>query len=205
MVRRRLDVLGLAAVSALMFAPWPVGAQTADWRAAGGDLFGDHTPIERPADHGNEAVRLPELDPPFREAMRQAAARHNIDLKLLQALVLTESGFRPDAVSPAGAAGLTQLMPGTARDLGVADRFDPTENLLGGANYLAQQLTQFQDLRLALAAYNSGPARVARLGRVPRILETEQYVATVIECFLALTAGGDVRSSRACSRPEGRP
>ena len=205
MVRRRLDVLSVAAASMLILSPWPAGAQTAEWRAAGGDLFGANTPFEPLDDRTDEAVRLPELDPPFHEAMRQAAARHNIDLKLLQALVLTESGFRPDAVSPAGAAGLTQLMPGTARDLGVVDRFNPIENLLGGANYLAQQLTQFQDVRLALAAYNSGPGRVARLGRVPRIPETEQYVSTVIECFLALTAGRDVRSSRACSRAEGQP
>ena len=176
-----------------------VHAQAVDWRAAGGDMFGAPLAVNvEPADD----VRLPELDPPFREAIAAAAERHGLDVKLLHALVLAESGYRPDAVSPAGAAGLTQLMPGTALELGVTDRFDPVENLRGGAEYLARQLRRFQDVRLALAAFNAGPARVAALGRIPRIPETEQYVESVVECYLALTAGRDVRSSRACKRPE---
>lgn len=189
----------------ILAGPSPVQAQAADWRAAGGDLFGEATGSESGYAAVEDFVRLPDLDPPFRDAIAQAAARHNLDPKLLQAVVVTESGFRPQAVSPAGAAGLTQLMPGTAAELGVRDRFDPAENLHGGANYLAQQLTRFQDVRLALAAYNAGPGRVARVGRVPRIPETEQYVSTVIECFLALTAGRDVRASTACRRSEARP
>ncbi|WP_312063198.1 lytic transglycosylase domain-containing protein [Brevundimonas sp.] len=125
--------------------------------------------------------------------------------KLLQALVAVESGFRPRAVSPAGAAGLTQLMPLTARDLGVEDRFDPAENLRGGAEYLARQLLKFQDVRLALAAFNAGPARVERLGRVPEIPETEAYVDLVLSCYLALAAGRDVRSARDCRSRERSP
>ncbi len=113
-------------------------------------------------------------------------------------LVAEESAYRPDAVSPAGAGGLTQLMPGTARDLGVRDRFDAEENLFGGADYLARQLLRFGDLRLALAAYNSGPGRVARLGRIPDIEETRAYVVSVIDCYLALTAGRGVRSAPQC-------
>lgn len=74
------------------------------------------------------------------------------------------------------------------------DRFDPADNLRGGAEYLARQLLKFQDLRLALAAFNAGPARVERLGRVPRIPETEAYVDLVLSCYLALAAGRDVRS-----------
>ena len=138
------------------------------------------------------------------EAVAAAAERHGLDPKLLHALVLIESAYRPDAVSPAGAAGLTQLMPATARELGVENRFDPVENLRGGADYLARQLRRFQDVRLALAAYNSGPARVASLGRIPRIRETEQYVESVVECFLALSAGRVVSSARQCRR-EGPP
>ena len=178
-----------------------VQAQSLDWNAAGGDLFGAPP---RPASGGGdtEIVCLPEIDAPFHEAIAAAADRHGIDVKLLHALVLTESAYRPQAVSPAGAAGLTQLMPATAQELGVADRFDPAENLRGGADYLARQLKRFGDLRLALAAYNAGPGRVAALGRIPRISETEQYVETVVECFLALTAGRAVRSTRACRRPE---
>ena len=178
-----------------------VHAQNVDWRAAGGDMFG--APLAVNVEPADEAfVRLPDLDPPFREAIAAAAERHGLDAKLLQALVLTESAYRPNAVSSAGAAGLTQLMPATARELGVEVRFDPVENLRGGAEYLARQLRRFQDVRLALAAFNAGPARVAALGRIPRIPETEQYVESVVECYLALTAGRDVRSSRACKRPE---
>uniref|UniRef100_UPI00286B2089 lytic transglycosylase domain-containing protein n=1 Tax=Phenylobacterium sp. TaxID=1871053 RepID=UPI00286B2089 len=107
--------------------------------------------------------------------------------------------------SSAGAAGLTQLMPATAAELGVRDRFDPEENLSGGAAYLARQLLRFQDVRLALAAYNSGPSRVARLGRVPEISETKAYVAKVVECFLALSAGRQVKSAGQCRPPEAGP
>ena len=135
-------------------------------------------------------------------AVAAAAARHGLDPKLLHALVVTESAYRPDALSPVGAGGLTQLMPGTALELGVRDRFDPVENLRGGADYLARQIRRFGDLRLALAAYNAGPARVARLGRVPDIAETQAYVATVVDCYLALTAGQGITSSTQC-RPRG--
>lgn len=126
--------------------------------------------------------------------------RRNILLR--DELVAHESAYRADARSPAGAGGLTQLMPGTASELGVANRFDPVENLRGGADYLARQIRRFGDLRLALAAYNAGPARVARLGRIPDIAETQSYVATVVDCYLALTAGQGVTNSRQC-RPRG--
>jgi len=180
-------------------------AQGVDWSAAGGNLF-----VRTPADEVEEAVlgegdappKLGPLDQPFREAIADAAAVHGLDPKLLHALVLTESAYRPDARSPAGAGGLTQLMPATALELGVRDRFDPIENLKGGADYLARQILRFGDLRLALAAYNAGPARVERLGRVPDIAETRNYVVTVVDCFLALTAGQRLTSSRQCA-PEG--
>ena len=85
----------------------------------------------------------------------------------------------------------------------MADLFGQLEsNLRGGADYLARQILRFGDLRLALAAYNSGPDRVARLGRIPNITETQNYVVTVINCYLALTAGRGVRSSRECTPAE---
>lgn len=181
-------------------------AQAVNWSAAGGDLFGRVQEVEGEAEASAGAepfLRLEPLDPPFHEAVVAAAAVHGLDPKLLHALVVTESAYRPDAVSPAGAAGLTQLMPATALELGVRNRFDPAENLRGGADYLARQILRFKDLRLALAAYNAGPGRVARLGRVPDIAETRAYVETVIACYLALAAGREVRSSRACRSPEG--
>ncbi len=116
---------------------------------------------------------------------------------------IVESAYRTEACSHAGACGLTQLMPGTAADLGVRDRLDPEQNLRGGADYLARQILRFGDLRLALAAYNAGPGRVARLGRIPDIAETRAYVVSVIDCYLALTAGRGVRSSRECAPAEG--
>lgn len=115
---------------------------------------------------------------------------------------IVESGYRADAVSPMGAGGLTQLMPGTAAELGVRDRFDVEQNLSGGADYLARQMLRFGDVRLALAAYNSGPARVARLGRIPDIAETRAYVVAVVDCYLALTAGRGARNARDCRAPE---
>ena len=134
---------------------------------------------------------------PYAAAIETAAARHGLDPKLLRALVLVESGYRPDVVSPAGASGLTQLMPATAQALGVVDRFDPEANLIGGADYLARQLARFQDVRLALAAYNAGPARIpARGGGVPPILETRQYVGRVVDCYLAQAAGRAVALGR---------
>lgn len=156
-----------------------------DWASAGGDLFTATTRSGAPAGaQGPEPVRLAPLSQPFTEAIDLAAARHGLDPKLLHALVAVESAYRPAVVSPAGAMGLTQLMPGTARDLGVADPFDPLANLQGGADYLARQLVRFRDVRLALAAYNSGPGRVAALGRVPTLAETQGYVRAVVECYL---------------------
>src|SRR5271165_4959537 len=85
------------------------------------------------------------------------AAKYNLPPSLLQSVVRVESSYNPNAVSPAGAQGLTQLMPATAASLGVSDPFDPVQNLDGGAKYLSQLLTQYGgDVSLALAAYNAG-------------------------------------------------
>ena len=180
----------------------PARAQVVDWSAAGGDLFGTAVPVKESAE--DQAVRLVPPRQLFQDAVDEAALSHGLDPKLLHALVVTESGYRPAAVSPAGAGGLTQLMPATAAALGVADRFDPAENLRGGAAYLAQQLMRFGDVRLALAAYNAGPARVARHGGVPDIAETRAYVATVIDCYLALTAGRTVSNPGECAAGDAR-
>lgn len=201
MVRHRL---ALAAAIAVMTGA-PAAAQTTiDWRSAGGDLFAIPSPTPSAPEVGPpETVRLASLDQPFADAIAEAADRHGLDRKLLHALVVVESAYRAQACSTAGACGLTQLMPGTAADLGVRDRLDPYDNLRGGADYLARQILRFGDLRLALAAYNAGPDRVARLGRIPKITETQNYVVSVINCYLALTAGRGVRSSRECAAAEG--
>lgn len=193
----------ISAAAVIMMAAAPAGAQSVDWRRAGGDLFGrPAAPAEAHSGQAGETPRLADLSQPYGPAIARAAQRHGLDEKLLHALVIVESAYRHDAMSPAGAGGLTQLMPGTAADLGVADRFDVEQNLSGGADYLARQLLRFGDLRLALAAYNAGPDRVARLGRIPDIAETRSYVVSVIDCYLALTAGRGVRNAPQCRARE---
>jgi hypothetical protein len=110
----------------------------------------------------------------------EAAERHGIDPDLFLKLVRQESGFNPNAVSHAGAQGLTQLMPGTAEYLGVSDPFDPIANLDGGARYLKEQLDKFGEPALALAAYNAGPGRVTQYGGIPPFEETQNYVRAIL-------------------------
>lgn len=118
---------------------------------------------------------------PFAAEINAAAAKHGIDPALLAGLVKQESGFNPSATSSAGAKGLTQLMPATARSLGVTDATDPLQALDGGAKYLRQQLDRFGgDERLALAAYNAGPGAVQRFGGIPPYAETQAYVQKVL-------------------------
>lgn len=116
----------------------------------------------------------------WRGRVAQLAAKYDISPILLEALVWQESRWRPGAVSSAGARGLAQLMPGTARQMGVNPN-DPHANLEGGARYLRMQLDAFGgDLEKALAAYNAGPGRVQAAGGIPRIRETQNYVASIM-------------------------
>ncbi len=109
-----------------------------------------------------------------------AEARYALPAGLLDAVVWTESRYNPLAVSKAGAAGLGQLMPATARELGVTNRFDPLENLSGAARYLRQMLDRFGVIHLALAAYNAGPGAVERARGIPLNGETPAYVRNVL-------------------------
>lgn len=115
---------------------------------------------------------------PYLAMARDAARRHNIPEDLFLRLVQQESGWRPTAKSHAGAYGLAQLMPATARYLGV-DRTDPYQNLDGGARYLREQYQRFGSWRLALAAYNAGPEAVKKYGGVPPFKETKNYVRII--------------------------
>lgn len=116
------------------------------------------------------------------EAWADAEARRaGINPRLFRALIQAESGWNPSARSPVGATGLTQLMPGTARGLGVANSLDPRQNLRGGATYLSQQLKAFGgDPRKALAAYNAGPGAVSKYGGIPPYRETQNYVSKIM-------------------------
>lgn len=118
---------------------------------------------------------------PFAAEISAAAARHGVDPSLLTGLIRAESNFDPAATSPAGARGLTQLMPGTAAGLGVTNPLDPAQSIDGGARYLRQQLDRFGgDVTKALAAYNAGPGAVERFGGVPPYEETQNYVRRVL-------------------------
>ena len=116
--------------------------------------------------------------------LARAGMAHNIDADLLASVVHAESGGQVRAVSRAGAQGLMQLMPGTASTLGVRDSFAPEQNIAGGTAYLDQLLTRYRDnIALALAAYNAGPAAVDRYHGIPPYAETRAYVARVIREF----------------------
>ncbi len=147
----------------------------------------------RAAEQYNDSVRLqppraavPSLTPsftgrytgPYLQVARDAARRYNVPEDLFLRLVQQESGWNTGAISPKGAIGLAQLMPGTAAVLGV-DATDPTENLDGGARYLRQQYDTFGTWQLALAAYNAGPGAVQQHGGVPPYAETQNYVQVI--------------------------
>ena len=111
----------------------------------------------------------------------EASALYQIPSKLLRAVAKAESGFNPKAVSKAGAMGVMQLMPGTARSLGVSDPYNARQNILGGAKYLKQNLDRFGgDVSLALAAYNAGPNSVTKYGGIPPYKETQNYVKKIM-------------------------
>jgi soluble lytic murein transglycosylase-like protein len=117
---------------------------------------------------------------PFRQSISAASSRYGIDPALIRAVIHAESAFKPDAKSRAGALGLMQLMPATARELGVADPLSPHENIQGGTRYLAQLLKKTRgNITMATAAYNAGPGAVERFGGIPPYEETETYVKRV--------------------------
>jgi soluble lytic murein transglycosylase-like protein len=117
----------------------------------------------------------------YESLIDQAASRNGLDPAILHGLIEQESGFNASATSSAGAAGLTQLMPGTASSLGVANPLDPAESIEGGARYLGQLMGQFGgNAEDALAAYNAGPGAVQQYGGVPPYSETQSYVSKVL-------------------------
>ncbi len=124
------------------------------------------------------------------DIFQEAADRFGLSVKLLKAVAKAESNFNPNAVSSAGAQGVMQLMPATARGLGVSNAFDARQNIMGGAQYLKSNLDRYGgNVALALAAYNAGPANVEKYGGIPPFSETQHYVSSILskldgeECF----------------------
>lgn len=138
----------------------------------------------RPRPRKNDYVRNRRR---FAPLVDEVARHHHLDPYLIHAVVQVESAYDPAAVSRKGAVGLMQLMPGTADRYGVPDRLDPARNLQGGVRYLRDLLMRFDDVVLALAAYNAGENAVERYGnRVPPFPETRRYVNKVLAAWRTL-------------------
>lgn len=156
-----------------------VGPSGAAWVARGPVAVGMPEPGE------DRLGRTPPVPAQWRTHVAQLAAKYDLSPSLIEALVWQESRWRTGAVSPVGARGLAQLMPGTARQLGV-DPHDPDANLEGGARYLRMQLDAFGgDIEKALAAYNAGPNRVRKANGIPPIRETQNYVMAIMDRLAA--------------------
>jgi soluble lytic murein transglycosylase-like protein len=129
---------------------------------------------------------------PLDQIVRDAAQRHNVDPALVKAVISTESGWNPLAVSRKGAVGLMQLIPGTAQRFGVGNPFDPVQNVEGGTMYLKSLLDRYNgDLKKSLAAYNAGERAVDQSGGVPAFPETQQYVQKVTDAYFRPGSGHD--------------
>ena len=171
----------------------PAEAQIYSWRDASGHLVLSNKPmtvttgeVKTYAVPGPSLLRTTaqpladEGQGKYDAVIREHAQANGLSADLVRAVIRAESGFNPHAVSPKGAMGHMQLMPATARDLGVSNPFHPGENIRGGVTYLARLLARYdQNLELALAAYNAGPGAVERYGAVPPYRETRNYVKKI--------------------------
>lgn len=139
-----------------------------------------------PANEPEPVKHLP-ASIPYRDLVAKYCQQYQMDWKLVAAVIRVESNFNPEAVSPAGAQGLMQLMPSVQKDEGVTNPFDPDQNIAAGVRFLKKMLDAFEgDLELGLAAYNAGLSRVQAKGAVPNIAETRAYVAKILAIYPTL-------------------
>jgi len=140
-------------------------------------ITGSPAPQPAPAEAGQKSAK-------FDPIIEKYAADYQLDASLIRSIIAQESGFNPKAVSPKGARGLMQLMPATAARLGIKNTFDPEQNIHGGVKHFRFLMDNFNnDIELSLAAYNAGENLVQRLGRIPAIKETQEYVQSVTKRY----------------------
>lgn len=140
--------------------------------------YPEPTPVVIPA--SAETVAAPIIPAQYRDLVSRTAAKHGVDERVVDAVIQVESAYHSRAVSPKGARGLMQLMPATGRQYGALDLFDPKVNLEAGVQHLKKLLSRYDDLPLALAAYNAGEAAVDRFGGIPPFRETQDYVSRIL-------------------------
>lgn len=180
---------------------WSPGAQADiyECKRAGGELHytnrrgkekGCKLLVKAKTPRATKRARALKTPQHFAPVIREAASTFDLPPALIEAVMRVESAFQPEAVSPKGATGLMQLMPATAKAMGVRNIHSPRENVLGGARYLRLMLNRFDgDLVLALAAYNAGEHAVESYGGVPPYEETQRYVRKVIDRYVTLRTG----------------
>ena len=160
------------------------GSQYKPYAAEDAEDYGGVKPIVMRYRETEERVLYPVNVTTYDDAIREAAAHYNLPFAFVKAVAKVESNFNPRAISHKNAKGLMQLIDETAADMNVADPFDPKQNIFGGTRYLRILANKFGgNMALTAAAYNAGPERVSRSGRVPDIRETQRYVRRVLQMY----------------------
>jgi soluble lytic murein transglycosylase-like protein len=192
----RLDPRSGQQVRTIVVPPRAITTRQIKPLAIGEDIDGGAT-AEKP---------LRAADSNVQAFVEEAALKYDVNPALIDSVIQVESSYNPRAVSPKGAQGLMQLMPDTARRLGVSNPFDPRENVLGGAKYLKFLQETFKDDRLAIAAYNAGEGAVAKYNNVPPFLETINYVAQVGKRYSKAKKAAEAKKAAAAQpKPEKPP